>query len=108
MSENKNMRELNMDEMDKVVGGSFTYDPNADMCCLNGKMMSPNEFNTYIFSIAQTSGYEIARDMLKSLTGYACKEMSQTYTWDGDISDMDKMGIVMNRFWVSYSGYSKY
>ena len=105
---NKDVEKLSKDDLDNVSGGTFSFDPNIEMCCVNGKMMSAKEFNTLIFSIAQTSGYTIARDMLNSLTGYACSEMSKTYNWGSDKSDMDKMVIVMNRFWANYSGYSKY
>lgn len=35
------MRELSMDEIDQVVGGSYTYDFNTDCITVNGGVPMP-------------------------------------------------------------------
>ena len=44
MSENKNMRELSMDEMDKVSGGGYSVHPDGTMSINGGKPMTKGEF----------------------------------------------------------------
>ena len=41
---NELKRELNMEELDQVVGGEFSYN-GGDFCVINGKTMSVSDFN---------------------------------------------------------------
>ena len=101
-------RELSMEESEQVAGGSFSYNPTNDMCCVNGKMMSGDEFNTLIFNVGQNFGYTAARDTLYGLTGYMCTEMGKQFRWDDSSSDMEREGVIMNRFWANYRDGAKY
>ena len=77
------MRELSMDEMDKVNGGYFV--PNTDE--------EKKQLIDYAYALTDSFGFDIALDMFMKTTGY------ETYR-DGVSggTDRDKMGVVLNGY----------
>ena len=63
-NEKKAMRELNLEEMDKVNGG-FERD-----ITIYGETISETEFNKMIYSIEAEFGYSIAVIVFEDYTGY--------------------------------------
>ncbi len=94
-------RELSMDELDKVVGGSFSYS-GGDTCVLNGQTMTIGFFNSLFINMAENWDYRTARDVLRDATGFTCTEMRDQYVWGDDKSDGERMYIVLDRFWRVY------
>ena len=67
------MRELSMDEMDKVSGGAFTYDKSTGMCSIDGSPeMTFADFCNIYNNMAATYGAHVAVDALRSATGFTC------------------------------------
>ena len=87
------MRELSLDEMDKVSGGNMWEE------------MGYVEFDNFWMGMTRTFGYDVAINMFKDATGYVTYS-SGTGTAPGGgsafgdrNSDEDKMGIVLTNFW---------
>ena len=97
-------RELDLEEMEKVAGGSFSYQPGADTCTVNGSTVTCEQFDKMIFSIAETSGWQIAAKMLIAMTGYTCPEMAPSFKWEKDTGNKDRIDMVMESFWRDYDG----
>lgn len=66
-NEKKAMRELNLDEMDKVNGG-FERE-----ITVYGETISETEFNEMIYLIEAEMGYSIAITVFEDYTGYKYK-----------------------------------
>lgn len=103
------MRELSMDEMDKVSGGAFTYDRNTGMCSIDGGAeMTPGEFNNIIYTIARNSNTTAAIEFLINATSFRCTEMHDIPGVATGNEGAQYMGIIMDRFWRVYGEGSKY
>jgi hypothetical protein len=88
------MRELSLDEMDKVAGGLHTDDMTAA-----DKM----EFNNTFMAITQAFGFDVAHQMFMEATGY------QTYYKQGhghSVTDEEKMKLVLDEFWNFTDNYT--
>ena len=70
MSENSNMRELKLEDMDKVTGGTGIYTKG-------GKYYTKSELEEFAHDIAQTMGYDIAGKVICEMTGLATNEAQQ-------------------------------
>ncbi len=70
MSENKGMRELSMDEMDKVSGGTDIL--------MNGNVVSELEAYNIAMALVDTWGYDIAADMFCTMTKISKAEIKNT------------------------------
>ncbi len=79
------MRELSMDEMDKVSGGA------GGMCDRNGKYHPFEEIISMGRSMTKSFGYDIAFDTMTTLFNISKNE----YCNRGDYSDLDKMDILL-------------
>ena len=101
-------RELSMDEADQVVGGKAIPGPEKGTVYLNGILTSEPDFNQVYYDITRCFGYDVAIQFFYQSTGYTCSEMSPSYHFQGDKSDMDKMGIVLHRFWLNMDGESNH
>ena len=89
MSENKNMRELSLDEMDKVVGGIFI--PQTDE--------EKKQLIDYAYALTDSFGFDVALDMFMKTTGY------ETYRFGvSGSTDRDKMGVVLNGYFTLLEG----
>ena len=89
------MRELSMDEMDKVSGGAFTYDYNTESITINGGQPMPwGQFCDMMYTIAEKSSLDTAINYMKDTVGFICSEMSVTR----GMSARDRMGIILDRF----------
>ena len=80
----KGKRELSMDELDKVVGGSENYTAEEE-----------RETNELYLSLARTFGFDVAHAMFVAQTGY------QTFLHNpvaGD-TDEEKMSVVLSNYW---------
>ena len=99
MSENRNMRELSVEETDKVSGGSFTYDPETGMCTVNGRApMTADQFNDAMRKMASTYGAGAAIGWLRETTGFAASHAGNE---TGEKADKI-MEAVLDRFWRDY------
>ena len=101
MSENKNMREVSMEEMNKVSGG-------ADGVYVKGNYVTERQVYDTAMALLDTWGYDIATDMFCTNFGLSKHEIpSQRH----DRSDKDNMEILVNRLMKIYDniedkGYS--
>ena len=86
MSENKNMRELSLDEMDKVVGGIFI--PQTDE--------EKKQLIDYAYALTDSYGFDIALEMFMQTTGYTTYRAGVK----GGGTDRDKMGVVLNGYFT--------
>jgi len=68
MSENKNMRELSLDDMDKVSGGLDGVTAN------NGKYYTKKELMDYACDLTRIIGYDVASQMICEMFGLAPSE----------------------------------
>lgn len=71
MSENSNMRELKLEDMDKVTGGT------GGVYTKGGKYYTISELKEFAHDIAQTMGYDIAGKVICEMTGLATNEAQQ-------------------------------
>ena len=85
MSENKNIRELSLDEMDKVSGG---YVPKTDE--------ERKQLADMFYAMTDSYGFDVALGMFVQTTGY------KTYSAGvkGGGTDRDKMGVVLNGYFT--------
>ena len=97
MSENKNMRELSMDEMDKVSGG-------ADGVYINGLYVSEEELYQTAHMLTNAVGYDNAADFLCQQYGISTNEKSKR----GDYSDIQRIDLLVNRIIVIHSKDGKH
>ncbi len=100
MSENKDMRELSLDEMVKVAGGK-------DTVTINGEEVDEAGLNAIYMNMARVMGYDVAVKHFRETTGFWCQEMSYN-SWPANSTEEDKMGAVLNRFWRVVYGKSNY
>ena len=98
--EMNNMRELSMDEMDKVAGGK-------DTVTINGQEIDEAGLNAIYMNMARVMGYDVAVNHFRETTGFVCQEM-QTNSWSANSTDEDRMGAVLNHFWRVVYGKSQY
>ena len=102
-------QELILDVLDRVVGGSFTYNEETGLCTYMGETMTPEDFNLFWCSLAYSSGTDTAIPLLYKTTGYWCKEMGahQSMNWNrGGEEARNKMGIILDQFWCNRYGVS--
>ena len=86
---NELKRELNMEELDQVVGGEFSYN-GGDFCVINGKTMSVSDFNQGWRDFAYRFGYKVTCKTLHNETGY---------WWDGMEDEDGNIDLVIYKFW---------
>ena len=79
MSENSNMRELKLEDMDKVTGGTGIYTKG-------GKYYTKSEFKEFAHDIAQTMGYNVAGAMICEMVGLSPNEANQARNMDNLLS----------------------
>ncbi len=92
-------RELSMEDMDKVSGGSFTYDSTTGMCTVNGRApMTATQFNDAVRKMARTYGAGAAIGWLRETTGFAA---NHTGNETGEKAE-EIMGVVLEHFWRAY------
>ena len=101
-----NKRELSMEEADKVVGGKAIPGPQKGTVLVDGKLVTEYDFYNAYMELTRLFGYDIAINQFYINTGFTCTEMNPQYHWGGDKSDLDKMDIVLNRFWLIMDGES--
>ena len=87
MSENKNMRELSMDEMDKVSGG---YIPQTDE--------EKKQLIDLAYALTDAFGFDVALEMFMKTTGYDTYRDGVGVKGGG--TDRDKMGVVLNGYFT--------
>lgn len=87
MSENKNMRELSLDEMDKVSGGTDIL--------MNGNVVSEAEAYNVAMALVDQFGYDIAADMFCTMTKISKNEIKKTHK--GGCSDKENMQLLVYR-----------
>ena len=87
MSENKNMRELSLDEMDKVSGGTDIL--------MNGNVVSEAEAYNAAMALVDQFGYYIAADMFCTMTKISKNEIKNTYK--GGCSEKENMKLLVYR-----------
>ena len=87
MSENKNMRELSMDEMDKVVGGTDIL--------VNGNLVSEAEAYNIAMALFDSWGYDIAADMFCTMTKMSKAEIKNTHM--SGCSEKENMKLLVYR-----------
>ena len=86
MSENKDMRELSMDEMDKVSGG--TYVPNTDE--------ERKQLIEMFYAMTDSFVFDVALEAFMKTTGYTTYRNGVK----GGGTDRDKMGVVLNGYFT--------
>ena len=79
MSENKDMRELSLDEMDKVSGGTDVL--------VNGTVKSEGEVYDMAMALVDAWGYDIAADMFCKMTGLDPYEIKRTRRVDASAKE---------------------
>ncbi len=93
-------RELNPDELDQVVGGSFSYNKSTGMCVVEGVEMSGAEFSNLLYGIAGNYGFDMAVTTLYKITGFWCDEMHSANKATGN-QGINEMRAVLDLFWGS-------
>ena len=94
MSENKNMRELSLDEMDKVSGGGY-YIPQTDE--------EKKQLIDFAYALTDSFGFDVALDMFMKTTGY------ETYRYGvSGGTDREKMGVVLNGYFIMREAHGGY
>lgn len=93
MSENKNMRELSMDEMDKVSGG-------VDIL-VNGTIMPDDEVYGVAMAMVDAYGYNAAAAAFCKMTKLDPYEINRTY--NSGCSDKENMEFLVRRCVQIYS-----
>ena len=87
MSENKDMRELSMDEMDKVNGGCDTFR------AANGQYYTGAEIGALAYSMVDAFGWDVAGESICTMLGVSPNEARNIKR--GDITDKDRMDILL-------------
>ena len=87
MSENKNMRELSMDEMDKVSGGVETFR------AANGQYYTGAQIGDLAYSMVDAFGWDVAGESICIFLGVSPNEARNIKR--GDITDRDRMDILL-------------
>ena len=101
-------RELSMDEVENVVGGSFSYDRATGMCTINGGTpVTAREFSNFIYTLASTYDSSVAIDTLAEITGFWDQEMAKPKVLSGQEA-IDYMEIIMAHFWSVWDGGHKH
>ena len=94
MSENKDMRELSMDEMDKVVGGTDIL--------VNGNLVSEAEaYNIAMALVDKFSSYDVAAEMFCMMTKISTNEIKREYR--SGASNKENMTYLFHRCVQIYS-----
>ena len=101
MSENKDMRELSLEEMDKVSGGTDVL--------VNGTVWSEGEVYDLAMSMVDAFGYDVAAATFCEMTGLDPYEIKRTHK--GGCSDKENMQLLVYRCMQIYDnikdhGYS--
>ena len=86
-------RELSMDELDKVVGGSYSIKPDGKISINGTTPMTRDEFNNFMYAMAGTYGIDTAVDFMKDVMGYVYYGIQN-----------DNMTIILLRFWNNIDG----
>ena len=88
-------RELTMDELDQVVGGSCQFDPNTNYITINGGEPMPwGQFCNMMYAMTKSFGLDTALLFLKDSVGFQCSEMAE----GTGMSDKAFMGVILARF----------
>ena len=104
MSENKDVEKLSKDDLDNISGGKATPGPEKGTVYIDGNLVNEAQLSSAYLTLVNQFGYDIAIDQFRRNTGYTCTEMRDNYHWQGDKSDVDKMTIVLYRFWTTMDG----
>lgn len=86
-------RELSLDEMDKVVGGSYSIKPDGKISINGQTPMTRDEFNNLMYAMADTYGIDMAIDFMKNQMGYGYYGIQH-----------DNMTLILLRFWNNIDG----
>ena len=87
MSENKNMRELSLDEMDKVSGGWET------LRAVDGQYYTGPQIGKLAYSMVDAFGWDIAGETICKMFGVSPNEARNIKR--GDITDRSRMDILL-------------
>ena len=87
MSENKNMRELSLDEMDKVSGGW------ESLRSVDGQYYTGAQIGALAYSMVDAFGWDIAGETICKMFGVSPNEARNIKR--GDITDRDRMDILL-------------
>ena len=90
-------RELSMDEMDKVVGGTDVL--------VNGTVKSEGEVYDLAMSMVDAFGYDIAAATFCTMTGLDPYEIKRTHK--GGCSDKENMKLLVYRCMQIYDNIEK-
>lgn len=93
--------ELNIEELDQVVGGAFNM-VDKDHCNVNGQIMTVEEFEQSIYGICKEHGINVAKNILYSTTGYWG---FPTGGKANDMTELQQMQDIMNQFWTRWTGH---
>ncbi len=97
-------RELSMDELDKVVGGSYTYGTVDGVMYISINGMEPltlGQFCDMMYTMAESFGIDVALRFLKDGVGFTCSEMGSGRQ---GMSDKAYMEVVMAHFAKALQG----
>ena len=97
MSENKDMRELSLDEMDKVSGGTDVL--------VNGTVWSEGEVYDLAMAMVDSFGYDVAAATFCEMTGLDPYESKRTHK--GGCSDKENMKLLVYRCMQIYDNIAK-
>lgn len=84
--------ELSLDDLEQVAGGKGDG-------VINGVQFSEAEFNDLWISMAKSCGYEVAVQMLMTMTGYQPPQEGPLHVWGGE-TDEEKMSAVLYTYWT--------
>ncbi len=87
-------RELSMDELDQVSGGSYAMHADGTISVNGGEPMTRAEFNNMIFAMAKQFGLNITIGYLRDGVGYDCTEMH----------NVSSIEAILDRFWRNIDG----
>ena len=93
MSENNGKRELSMDELDKVVGGTDIL--------MDGNVVSEAEAYNVAMALVDQFGYDIAADMFCTMTKISKNEIKNTHK--PGCSEKENMKLLVYRCAQIYS-----
>ena len=90
-------RELSMDELDKVVGGSIEKGVGPGTIIYNGGLIGEAEFNAIYISLTKNVSFDVAIQVLQAETGFWCTQMRGVGNMSSD--PVNDINVVLNDFW---------
>ena len=96
LGETADVETLALEELDGVAGGAeLTVNMGGEMDA------TQEEFDTLMLMLAEKCGFGTALGVFKQYCGgFMCDETQPGYSWDGSLSDKDKMALILYRYWL--------